>query len=289
INAEHIEELDDRLTSTENAVSNIQGDVTNIRGDINNIRGDITTIKGDITNIEGDISELDQRVTVVEGDVEQMQGDITSLNQGAAGMFQVSQDYTAPAPAPTGIKSVAGGTNAVASGNQSMAIGNDSIASAEGSTVLGNGAVSSGYNSVVLGRDSTDDGQENVVSVGSRGNERRIVNVAAGVAPTDAVNVGQLQMLGSQMSLHVHRLDRRINKVQRDASAGIASVAALESAPYIPGKFTYAVSAAHHNGEEALGISVRRASDNGRWSLTGGFSESAAGSTVRVGFSGVID
>jgi len=289
INTDDIAELDGRVSGVEGDVSSIRGDINNIRGDVTNIKGDITNIKGDITTIQGDITNLDERVTVTEGDIVEIKGDVNNLNNGSAGMFQVSEDYNTAPPAATGIKSVAGGNNAVASGDHALTVGNDSVASAEGSTALGNGAVSSGYNSVVLGRNSTDDGQENVVSVGSSGNERRIVNVAPGIAPTDAVNVGQLQMLGSQMSLHVNRLDRRINKVQRDASAGIASVAALESAPYIPGKFTYAVSAAHHNGEEALGISIRRSSDNGRWSLTGGFSESAAGSTVRVGFSGVID
>jgi autotransporter adhesin len=35
----------------------------------------------------------------------------------------------------------------------------------------------------------------NTVSVGSAGNARRIVNVADGINPTDAVNLGQLQAL----------------------------------------------------------------------------------------------
>jgi len=47
-------------------------------------------------------------------------------------------------------------------------------------------------NAVALGSGSVAN-QSNTVSVGAPGAERRITNVAAGVKPTDAVNVSQLQ------------------------------------------------------------------------------------------------
>src|SRR5690606_3099813 len=49
----------------------------------------------------------------------------------------------------------------------------------------------SAANSVALGANSVAD-QENTVSVGAAGAERRVVNVAAGTADTDAANVGQM-------------------------------------------------------------------------------------------------
>jgi len=49
-----------------------------------------------------------------------------------------------------------------------------------------------GAGAVALGQGSVAD-QANTVSVGSAGNERRVTNVAAGVAATDAANVGQMQ------------------------------------------------------------------------------------------------
>ncbi|MPS77883.1 MAG: hypothetical protein E2591_07325 [Achromobacter sp.] len=93
-------------------------------------------------------------------------------------MFQVSQSSTKTAPTATGANATAGGSGAVATGS--------------GSTALGNGAQARGDNSVALGAGSSDDGRKNVVSVGAKGKERQVTNVAAGTAKTDAVNVQQL-------------------------------------------------------------------------------------------------
>jgi trimeric autotransporter adhesin len=62
------------------------------------------------------------------------------------------------------------------------------------SVTLGWGTTSSGDNVVVLGTLSNDDGQSNVVSVGdaNTGLTRRIINVAPGIASSDAATVGQL-------------------------------------------------------------------------------------------------
>jgi autotransporter adhesin len=59
-------------------------------------------------------------------------------------------------------------------------------------TAIGAYSTASGTNSVALGQLSVAD-QDNTVSVGSATSQRRITNVAAGVDPTDAVNLSQLQ------------------------------------------------------------------------------------------------
>lgn len=71
-------------------------------------------------------------------------------------------------------------------------MGNGSSASSTGSSAIGNGASASGDGSIAIGVGSVAS-DPNTLSVGSAGNERRITNVAAGVNPTDAVNVSQLQ------------------------------------------------------------------------------------------------
>ena len=82
----------------------------------------------------------------------------------------------------------------------------------------------------------------------------------------------------------------RINDVEKKANAGIAAAMALESAPYIPGKYTYAAGAAYHGGENAVGVTLRKTADNGRWSITGGVAAASEGdASVRIGVSGVID
>jgi len=84
--------------------------------------------------------------------------------------------------------------------------------------------------------------------------------------------------------------NERIDDVEKQANAGIAAALSLESAPFVPGKITYAVGAGYHRGENAIGGSLRRTSDNGRWSLTGGIAtDSEGGASARVGISGVIN
>ncbi|KVL25453.1 hypothetical protein WS97_00605 [Burkholderia territorii] len=67
------------------------------------------------------------------------------------------------------------------------------------SVAIGASATSSGAGSVALGQGSSDGGASNVVSVGnaSTGLTRTITNVSAGVNPTDAVNVSQLNASAS--------------------------------------------------------------------------------------------
>ncbi len=78
--------------------------------------------------------------------------------------------------------------------------GTSGTAGTDNNVAIGRNAKASGGGSVVLGAGSTDAGLANVVSVGSASQQRRIVNVAAGVANTDAVNVSQLNVLGGTLN-----------------------------------------------------------------------------------------
>jgi autotransporter adhesin len=106
-----------------------------------------------------------------------------------------------------GNNSYAVGDNNTIPGNGSFAFGNTNTINANNSTVIGsNGAIAAGQtdvfalgnnitstasNSVVLGSNSTTT-RANTVSVGSGVAQRQVVNMAAGTAATDAVNVSQL-------------------------------------------------------------------------------------------------
>ncbi|MDB5830168.1 MAG: hypothetical protein JWQ73_4388 [Variovorax sp.] len=118
-------------------------------------------------------------------------------------------------------------------------------------------------------------------------------NVANGVAPTDAVNVQQLNAgvagANAYTDARVNGLQGNIDGVARKAYAGVASAMALESAPYIAGKTTYAAGVGYYQSQGAIGVALRRTADNGRWSVTGGVSASAGGVAVRAGVSGIWD
>ncbi|MEN3978993.1 YadA-like family protein [Acinetobacter sp. CWB-B33] len=96
--------------------------------------------------------------------------------------------------------------------------------------------------------------------------------------------------LGDQLEQAFYSANERIDGVERRANAGIAAAMALETAPYVAGKWTYAAAAAHHAGENAVGVTLRKTADNGRWSLTGGIAAASEGDpSFRIGISGVID
>jgi autotransporter adhesin len=84
------------------------------------------------------------------------------------------------------------GRMARATDDAAVALGAQTQASGYASTAVGTLATASGASSVALGYQSVA-GEDNTVSVGNADNQRRIVNVAAGTAATDAVNLSQLQ------------------------------------------------------------------------------------------------
>ncbi len=111
-----------------------------------------------------------------------------------------------------------------------------------GGAAFGDGAIATAGNSVALGQNSSDGGRANTVSVGAPGSERTISNVAAGVLPTDAVNVSQLSTSTSTLT---DTFNRKINHVDRDLSGGIAAAAALMNViPYVPGVWAVGMSGA---------------------------------------------
>jgi autotransporter adhesin len=123
------------------------------------------------------------------------------------------------------------GTNAsiAASSPRSTAIGANTVigANAPSSTAIGYGAqVAAGAaNSVALGAGSVAT-EPYTVSVGSAGSERRITNVAAGIDPTDAVNVGQMDagfaQLQGGVSYATHRANIALSGVAMGMAMGIA-------------------------------------------------------------------
>jgi autotransporter adhesin len=117
------------------------------------------------------------------------------------------------------------------------------------------------YNQVTLGNGQAPGGT-------------RISNVAPGVQGTDAVNLNQLQ--------------NGLNGVATKAYAGVAAAMAMESAPYIAGKVTYAAGMGYYASQSAVALSLRKTSESGRWSITGGVSATTSGGVaVRAGISGV--
>ncbi|RAP59170.1 YadA family autotransporter adhesin [Oleiagrimonas sp. MCCC 1A03011] len=241
--------------------------------------------------------------------------DIQNLSGGGtvSGPFVVNNSDGLPPPNASGDNSAAGGSGATASGSDSTAVGNGATASASNAVALGAGSVADRDNTVSVGADGnerqithvaagTEDTDavnvaqlqastqgtvrydttsqnrvdySNVTLGGPNGGTTTIHNVSAGTAPTDAVNVRQLNDgIGQAVNWANQYTDQkiagfndRLNHVNQRAEAGVASAMAMAGLPqaYLPGRNMASVAAGSFHGESSLAIGVSMISDNGHW------------------------
>ena len=90
-----------------------------------------------------------------------------------------------------GSTAVGANTTITAEATNAVAVGEGATVTAASGTAIGQGSSVTAEGAVALGQGSVAD-RANTVSVGSVGNERQIVNVAAGSQATDAANYGQV-------------------------------------------------------------------------------------------------
>ena len=104
-------------------------------------------------------------------------------------------------------------------------------------------------NSITVGTSSIN---QNGINAGNN----RIVNVADGVNPHDAVNVNQL-----------NKVESKINKVASDASSGIAASMAVGTLgqAWQPGSNTVSVAGSVYDGKSGWAIGGSNMTDNGKW------------------------
>ncbi|WP_296783811.1 ESPR-type extended signal peptide-containing protein [Variovorax sp.] len=140
--------------------------------------------------------------------------------------------------------------------------------------------------------DTNPDGTVNYNSVtmgnGASSGPVTIQNVAPGVAPTDAVNVQQLNQSSAANNaytdMRANALGNEIRSVARNAYAGVAAAMAVQMpGSYVPGKTVMRMGYGVFKGESAMGVSFRRTAESNAWSLTGGVGLSRAGASATVG------
>ncbi|TDA48855.1 YadA family autotransporter adhesin, partial [Burkholderia pyrrocinia] len=156
-----------------------------------------------------------------------------------------------------------------ASAGNGTAIGAGSNASGENGTAIGQGSHASGNNAVALGAGSVAD-RDNAVSVGSAGNERQITNVAAGTAPTDAVNVQQMQ--------------NSVRSARQDAMGGVAAAMAVAGLPQStqPGRTFVSMAGSTYGGEYGSALGVSYMTRDGKWTVKASANTSSRGTVGAV-------
>ena len=166
--------------------------------------GDITLTAADgkITGLNGGAIAEDSKEAVNGSQLYAEQDAREKADKTFADKFTAYEDAGIVAGTNNGESSnIVLGTGAVVGSNvnNAVVVGRNADVSAKYGTALGDSAKVYGVNSVALGADSIAS-ENNVVSVGSNGQERKIVNVAAGTADTDAVNYGQLKKVSDVAS-----------------------------------------------------------------------------------------
>ena len=223
---------------------------------------DFKAEEGTGITVEGKLDDTNTKMTVTVGNKH----------------FKTNTKNTVPAAKATGENSVAIGGNSNAAVENAIAIGNGAEVAptaAQGSVAIGArakagkanvGSYSIDPSATVAGKTGPD---TRVVSVGDKGNEAQIQNVAPGViseTSTDAVNGSQLHSVIKNLNNSNDYLDRKVNKHSKQARAGIAGANAAAALPqaYTQGRAMVAAAAGTFKGQNALAVGYSRISDNGK-------------------------
>src|SRR3712207_4982712 len=169
----------------------------------NSAYGETNTVEGNNTSVYGNGNNVNARETVVVGRGNKVGEEKTTVTNDLIFGYNnnVNSDHS----------TVLGESNTIEKGADNNFI--------LGSNVRVGAKI---QNSIVLGKDSSVE-EANVVSVGSKGKERKIVHVKEGVTDTDAVNVSQLKKYSSDLEKKgLNFIGNDENKVHRDLGTTLA-------------------------------------------------------------------
>ncbi|HCD4662828.1 MULTISPECIES: ESPR-type extended signal peptide-containing protein [Acinetobacter calcoaceticus/baumannii complex] len=242
----------------------------------------------------GQLWTVQQQVDKNTGDISNLQTDISNINNGKSGLVQqANKDAAITVGKDTGGTQVnVAGTagDRTVTGVKAGAVTTTSKDAVNGSQLnttnqalvnyLGGGA---GYDNI------TQSFSNPTYNVGDK-SYNNVGDTIGALNQADQTLNTKIDSVTNKLEQAFYSTNQRIDKLEEKMSAGIAANAALENAPFIPGKLTMAVGAAYYNEQNAVGVTLRKTADNGRWSLTTGASLGSQGSPlVRVGVSTVID
>ena len=210
--------------------------------------------------------------TVVNGDNGIGLGNQASVSQAAAGGIAIGRN--AQVLLASGI---ALGSAAQAAAEQSVALGAGANASHAMSVALGSSSLTTvgaetGYSAYRLAASQTSVGE---IGIGTALGSRKLTGLAAGTQDTDAVNVAQLKVLGTQVDQNtsdITNLDGRVGGLETLIGSG-------GGIKYLHVNSTRADSAATGTDAMALGPQAQ-ASGSGSVALGSGATASASGSVA---------
>ncbi|HGH1348935.1 trimeric autotransporter adhesin Ata [Acinetobacter baumannii] len=240
----------------------------------------------------GQLWNVQNQVDKNSNDIKNIQNNIDNISNGKAGLVQQQK--------PNGEITVgkdSGGTSINMAGKEGdrvvQGVKDGEIKAGSNQAVNGGQIhkISESIKNSIGGNTTIDPKNGSITTNNIGGTGKNNINDAIGTLNQSNQELGnKITNLGDQLQQVFYDTNKRIDDVEKKANAGIAAAMALENAPFVAGKYTYAVGAAYHGGENAVGVTLRKTSDNGRWSITGGVAAASQGEpSVRVGISGVIN
>ena len=277
---------------------NPDGSVT---GPTYNVGGKTVNNAGDaITNLDGRVTHNTQAIKdITEGKgVKYFHANSSGADSVASGAESVAAGSAAHA---SGAGSVAVGQGAQAQADNSVALGAGSVADKADTVSVGSAGHERAVSHVAAGRADTDAVNVSQLKNSQAGSIRYdapapgaapdygtltlggpggtgstvVRNVAAGKAPTDAVNVQQLQDgMAQTLGKANGYTDSRFQQVKedawvarREARGGTAAAMAMAGMPqaYLPGANMLSAGVGSFQGEAAMAVGLSGVTDNGRY------------------------
>lgn len=279
-NTTAITNLDGRVTANTTAITNLDARVTDNTTAITNLDGRVTDNSTAITNLNtqvaGNITAISNLSTQVAGNTTAITNLELDVMNGAIGPVQYSNAATPTVPnggtptnhvtligaaaGPVGLHNVAAGV--VAAGSTDAVNGGQVFA-------LFDALPDSVANAVTY-----DDSSRTLITLNSGGPATVIRNVAAGTAATDAVNVGQLNNVATNVlnqansytDLQFDLLGDRMGRDRGDARSGTSAALAAAGMPQAAGegRTMIAGGVGTYRGKAGFAIGASHRAANGK-------------------------
>jgi len=320
-----VNNLDGRVTNLDNRTTTVENNVTNLGGSV-------AAGLGGNSSYDATTGTVTTSLNVGGNNYSTVNAALQALNQTAAAGWNIQANGGPATNVPSnGTLNVTAGSNTVVtlSGNQlqiamadnptfngvinangGLAVGQNTTVDMGGNVVrnVGAGAVSATSTDAVNGSQLHQvqqvasnsvqyDAGGRSVTFNPGGQAATLHNVAAGVAPTDAVNVQQLNDgLSNAVSTANAYTDARLqgfvvdmSKARRESFAGTAGALAAAGLPqaYEPGRSMFALGAGTYGGQSAFAMGLSRIMDDGRTILKAGATydtQERTGANVGIGF-----
>ncbi|MFZ7188016.1 YadA-like family protein [Avibacterium avium] len=197
------------VTNVKNDMNTMKVDMTNVKNDVNNVKGDVTTIKTDVAGVKTDMNNVKTDVNNIKTDVNNVKGDVTNVKNQVESITHTTWNLSANDKDKVNIgtadtvnfKNTDDNIKIVKSKKENNKVDvdmtlNDTVNIKEKVNVGGTTGASINKDGL-----TTNGGKgPSVTTVGVNAGNQVITNVAAGVAPTDAVNVSQLDSVRNQLN-----------------------------------------------------------------------------------------